>query len=99
MRLVLALRGLGALALGLALAPARLLGGSGEPVGRGGGDGAVLGGRAALPAGVVGGGGSDGLGLAASGTLVGGAGLPRRQDGGDVDPSQVWLRAVTRVVF
>lgn len=90
------MRGLGALALGsssgLALAPARLLGGSGDLVGRGGGDGAVLGGRAALPAGVVG--CSDGLGLPAarrSGTLVRGTSLPRRQDGGYVNPSQVWL--------
>lgn len=102
MRLALAPRGLGALALGsgsgLALAPARLLAGSGELVGRGGGDGAVLGGRAAPPAGVVVGGG-DGLGLAAGGTLVRGARLPRGQDGGHVNPRQVWLRAVSCFVL
>lgn len=75
MSLALALTGLGALALvsgsGLALAPERLLGGSRELVGRGGRDGAVLGGRGALPAEVVH--CSDGLVLAARrhhGTLM-----------------------------
>lgn len=110
MRLILTLAGFRILALSLlsshrlALAPDWLLQIFGVLVGCGGGDGAVLGGRAAsLPAACRERRGA-GLVVAAGAACccrraLRGAGLWRGQDGGDVNPRQVWLRTLTCFVF
>lgn len=100
------LTGLGVLARallssnGLALAPGWLLQIFGVLVGRCGGDRAVLGSWTALPARRQR--CSDRLVFSATchvGAFVRRAGLPWAQDGRDVNPRQVWLRALTRFVF
>lgn len=107
MKLILTLAGFRILALSLlssqrlALAPDWLLQIFGVLVGCGGGDGAVLGGRAALPAACRERRGA-GLVVAAAACCrraLRGAGLWRGQDGGDVNPRQAWLRTLTCFVF